>query len=62
MQKILSIDLNNCDQASTWPFNNVKKLIPVSIPRAGSKIARNSLSSSKEYNSRALFLNIFAAV
>jgi hypothetical protein len=36
-------------------------LIPVSIQPTGSKIARNSPSSSKEYNSKALFLSIHAA-
>ena len=62
ISKLLSIDLNNCDQASTWPFNNLKILIPVSIPPIGSKISRNSLSSSKEYNSKAIFLIKHAAV
>ena len=54
--KLLSIDLNNYVQASTWPFYNVKILILVSIPLTSSKILRNSLSSSKEYKSKALFL------
>ncbi len=39
--KLLSKDLNNCVQASTWPFNNVKKMIPASIPPTSSKISRN---------------------
>ncbi len=60
--KLVSIDWNKCLQASTWPFNNVKNWIAVSIPPTGSKISRNSLSSYNEYNSKALFLIRFAAV
>ena len=57
-QKLLSVVVNYCVQASTRPFNNLKNLIPDAIPPTDSKMEHNLLSSSEEFNSKALFLNI----
>jgi len=50
--------MNNCVQAFTRTFNNLKSLTAVEIPPIYSKMERNSLSSLEGFNSKAFFLNI----